>query len=98
MTRNKRTLQGIVVSNQMDKTIVVEFVAYKRHRLYRKRMRHRSKYLAHDPNNECQIGDEVLIEESRPLSRRKRWRLRAIVHQAAIKPEEEAAPVDSAAI
>lgn len=88
----------MVTSNAMDKSIVVEHVMYKRHRLYGKPVRSRSKYMAHDPENECRVGDEVIIEESRPLSRRKKWRVREILKRAQLSPEEEAATGDTAGV
>ena len=72
---NPRTRVGIVRSNKMDKTAVVEVVRYVRHPLYKKYIRRREKYLAHDAENTCGIGDEVKIIETRPMSRRKRWRV-----------------------
>ena len=98
MASRKRRVQGAVISDAMDKSITVEHIMYKRHRLYGKPVRSRSKYVAHDPENECRVGDEVIIEESRPLSRRKRWRMREIVQRAEISPEEEADPSDTAAV
>jgi len=59
----------------MDKTAVVEVVRYVRHPLYKKYVRRRVRYMAHDGDNSCSIGDEVKIVESRPMSRRKRWRV-----------------------
>ena len=70
-----RTRIGIVRSNKMDKTAVVEVVRYVRHPLYKKYVRRRVRYMAHDGDNSCSIGDEVKIVESRPMSRRKRWRV-----------------------
>ena len=98
MASRKRRVQGAVISDAMDKSITVEHIMYKRHRLYGKPVRSRSKYVAHDPENECRVGDEVIIEESRPLSRRKRWRMREIVQRAEISSEEEADPSDTAAV
>jgi small subunit ribosomal protein S17 len=72
---NPRTRVGIVRSNKMDKTAVVEVVRYVRHPLYKKYIRRLVKYLAHDAENSCGIGDEVRIIETRPMSRRKRWRV-----------------------
>lgn len=71
--------EGRVVSNKMDKTVVVAVNYLKPHRLYRKIIRKTSKFHAHDEANECQIGDVVRIEETRPMSRTKRWRVIAIV-------------------
>jgi len=67
--------QGVVVSDKMDKTVLVEVERLQRHPLYGKVVRRTKRYMAHDENNQCQIGDRVLIRESRPLSRRKRWRI-----------------------
>jgi small subunit ribosomal protein S17 len=67
------TLRGVVTSNAMDKTVVVMVVTSKRHPLYGKVIRQRKKYKAHDADNSCQVGERVTIEESRPLSREKRW-------------------------
>jgi small subunit ribosomal protein S17 len=66
---------GRVVSNKMAKTIVVIVEYYIPHRLYNKRVRHLSKFKAHDEQNACKIGDVVLIEETRPLSKDKRWKV-----------------------
>jgi small subunit ribosomal protein S17 len=69
----RRRLTGRVTSNKMDKTAVVAVETIKQHPLYRKTIRTTKKYKAHDENNQAQIGDTVRIEESRPLSREKRW-------------------------
>jgi small subunit ribosomal protein S17 len=79
---NKRTIKGVVVSNKMEKTIVVRAERLVKHPLFHKYMRRYVKYKAHDEGNGCQIGDKVLIVESRPLSRDKRWRMRAILEKA----------------
>ena len=73
---------GIVVSDKMDKTVVVLVERLVKHRLYKKFIRRRAKYAAHDINNECSIGDKVMITESRPLSRTKRWRVSRIIEKA----------------
>lgn len=73
---------GTVVSDKMDKTVVVMVETLVQHPLYKKYIKRRKKYMAHDENNECKIGDKVLIEETRPLSRRKRWRVREILERA----------------
>lgn len=73
---------GIVVSDKMDKTAVVQVERLVKHRLYKKYIRRRSKFAAHDGKNECSIGDKVMITESRPLSRTKRWRVSKIVEKA----------------
>lgn len=64
-----RTKKGVVISNKMDKTIVVEVVSFEPHPLYKKRYRKVSKFKARDEQNECQIGDTVTIEETRPYSK-----------------------------
>ncbi|MGE5480805.1 MAG: 30S ribosomal protein S17 [Chloroflexota bacterium] len=79
---NKRVLQGVVKSNKTDKTIVVSIVRQVAHPLYKKYYKSTKNVMAHDEANECKIGDTVKIEESRPLSARKRWRLAEIVQRA----------------
>jgi small subunit ribosomal protein S17 len=75
--RKQRTQKvGRVVSNKMDKSVVVAVDFVRRHPLYHKRITKTSKFVAHDPNNECGIGDVVRIEECRPLSKTKRWVVR----------------------
>ncbi len=71
----RRQLQGIVVSDRMDKTVVVRVEQVRAHRLYRKVMRVHKRYKAHDETNEARAGDVVVIEECRPMSREKRWRV-----------------------
>lgn len=78
----KRQINGIVVSNKMDKTIVVLVERLVKHREYHKYIKRQAKFVAHDENNACGIGDKVLITESRPLSRTKRWRLSQIIEKA----------------
>lgn len=81
--RNRRREQvGRVVSDKMDKTIVVAVETYKRHKLYHKRIKYTKKFKVHDENNQAKIGDIVRIMETRPLSRDKRWRLVEIVEEA----------------
>jgi small subunit ribosomal protein S17 len=77
----KKQLQGKVVSNKMDKTIVVEIETMKMHPLYRKYVKRSKKLKSHDHKNECSIGDIVRIEETRPLSKDKRYRLVEIVEK-----------------
>jgi len=72
-TARKKTRVGVVASNKMDKTVVVTVERIVPHPKYRKFIRRRNKFSAHDSENQCQIGDRVLIQESRPLSRTKRW-------------------------
>ena len=81
-TKNTRTLTGRVVSNKMDKTVTVVIDRQVQHPLYEKIIRRRSKLHAHDENNECAEGDLVMIEECRPLSRTKAWRLVKVVEKA----------------
>jgi small subunit ribosomal protein S17 len=69
----KRVMQGVVVSDKMDKTIVVKVERRYQHPIYKKYIRRSKKYHAHDENNQCKIGDTVTIRESRPLSKLKRW-------------------------
>ncbi len=71
----KRKFKGTVISDKMDKTRVVEVARFKRHPKYKKRYKVSKKYKAHDENNKYKMGDEVVIEECRPLSRDKRWRV-----------------------
>ena len=78
----RKTLVGRVVSNKMDKTIVVAIEDSVRHPLYKKIIKRTVKLKAHDENNECAIGDRVSVMETRPLSKDKRWRLVEIVEKA----------------
>lgn len=83
MERNLRKQRtGLVVSDKMDKTIVVAVTEHVRHPLYKKYVKHTIRLKAHDENNECGIGDTVRIMETRPLSKDKRWRLVRIVEKA----------------
>lgn len=74
---------GRVVSNKMDKTVVVAVDYVRRHRLYHKRITRTSKFMAHDEQNRCQEGDLVRIEETRPISKNKNWIVREVLEQAA---------------
>jgi small subunit ribosomal protein S17 len=78
----RKTKVGRVVSDRMEKTIVVSVERLARHRLYKRVIRLSTKFKAHDESNEARIGDTVLIEESRPLSATKRWRLVSVVQRA----------------
>ena len=80
--RNRKTLVGTVVSNKMEKTIVVRIERRKLHPLYKKYITRSKKIKAHDEGNLCQIGDLVKVIESRPLSKEKRWRLLEILEKA----------------
>jgi small subunit ribosomal protein S17 len=83
MGLGRKSRVGRVVSNKMDKTVVVEVEYRRRHPLYKKVMRKRRRFFAHDEGNSCQEGDLVRIVETRPLSRKKRWRVAEIVERAA---------------
>jgi small subunit ribosomal protein S17 len=78
----KRQMFGTVTSNKADKTVTVLVERLVKHRLYLKYVRRRTKFAAHDDLNDCQIGDKVLISESRPISKSKRWRVVKIVEKA----------------
>jgi small subunit ribosomal protein S17 len=78
----KRKMIGTVTSNKADKTVTVLVERLVKHRFYLKYVRRRSKFAAHDDHNDCRIGDKVLISESRPLSKSKRWRVVTIVEKA----------------
>ncbi len=78
----RKTRQGIVVSNKMDKSIVVATKFKEKHPIYGKFVQKTKKYHAHDENNEANIGDRVLIMETRPLSKTKRWRMVNIIEKA----------------
>lgn len=83
MERNERKIrEGVVVSDKMDKTIVVVEETMKLHKLYKKRVKFSKRYKAHDENNECKVGDKVRIMETRPLSKDKTWRLVKIIEKA----------------
>ncbi|GGE00977.1 MULTISPECIES: 30S ribosomal protein S17 [Paenibacillus] len=83
--RNARKVQiGKVVSDKMDKTIVIAVETYKKHDLYHKRIKYTKKFKAHDENNQAKIGDTVKVMETRPLSKDKRFRLVEIVEAAII--------------
>lgn len=81
-TKQLKSRQGIVLKNQMDKTVVVEVVRRVRHAKYGKFLRSRIRYSAHDADNACNIGDRVRLEETRRLSKTKRWRVAEIIERA----------------
>ena len=81
----RKTRVGKVISDKMDKTIVVAIQTSYKHPLYGKTMKRTFKLKAHDENNECQIGDTVKVMETRPLSKDKRWRLVEVMEKAVIK-------------
>ncbi len=78
----RKTRVGVVVSNKMEKTITVELERKMKHPLYTRVIKRRSKLYAHDEQNVCGIGDKVLVMETRPLSKLKRWRLVKVVEKA----------------
>jgi small subunit ribosomal protein S17 len=78
----RKTRIGRVVSDKMDKTIVVAIEKKVLHPVFKKYVRRRTKFKVHDEHNECKIGDQVLIEETRPLSKHKRWRLKQTLRKA----------------
>jgi len=82
MKEQRRVLVGRVLSNRMDKTVVVEVERRRRHRLYGKVIAMRKKYKVHDADNACEIGDLIEMMESRPLSREKRWVVTQILERA----------------
>lgn len=79
----RKTLTGLVISDKMDKTVVVMVNRLVLHPIYKKYVRKRKKVKAHDEKNECRVGDKVLLIETRPLSREKRWRVKQILERAA---------------
>ncbi|MCR4443117.1 MAG: 30S ribosomal protein S17 [Peptococcaceae bacterium] len=85
LERNKRkTITGIVVSDKMDKTVVVAVENYAQHPVYKKIIKRTRKYKAHDEKNECKTGDRVKLMETRPLSKEKRWRVVQIIEKAPL--------------
>ncbi|MDH3344779.1 MAG: 30S ribosomal protein S17 [Desulfobacteraceae bacterium] len=78
----KRQIIGTVVSDKMDKTVIVLVERLVKHRFYKKYIRRRSKFAVHDENNACRAGDKILIIQSRPLSKTKRWRVSKVVEKA----------------
>ncbi len=82
MRDQRKRLTGVVTSDKMDKTIVVEVTTTKRHPVYGKVMRRVKKFKAHDENNDCRIGDRVQIIESKPISRHKRYMVTTILERA----------------
>ena len=99
MERNRRTtIQGVVVSDKNDKTIVVLVETHKRHSKYGKRVKYGKKYYAHDENNEAKVGDTVTIMETRKLSATKRFRLVSIDKKAELSVKEAEAELKEEAI
>jgi small subunit ribosomal protein S17 len=79
----RKTLAGVVTSDKMDKTVVVMVNRLVIHPVYKKYVRRRTKVKVHDEKNECRIGDKVLLIETRPLSKEKKWRIKEILERAA---------------
>ena len=91
-TQSRRNTKiGYVVSTKMAKTIVVETTRQKSHKLYRRVISRSKKFYAHDEDNTARVGDVVLIEETRPMSRLKRWRLKQVIQRATLVPAAEEA-------
>jgi small subunit ribosomal protein S17 len=78
----KRQVIGTIISNKMEKTVVVEVERLVKHSVYKKYIRRCTTFSAHDDENQCRIGDRVMITESRPLSKTKRWRVSRIIEKA----------------
>ncbi len=81
---HRKVRVGVVVSNKMDKTVVVRVTRLAEHPLYGKRIEKAKKYVAHDEENTCRIGDQVRIQETRPLSKTKRWELLEVMRRAPV--------------
>lgn len=95
MQVNRKVRVGTVVSDKMQKTVVVLVETLRPHPLYRRTVRHRRRFKAHDEENRCRVGDVVRIEETRPLSREKRWRVVEILRRGdvpALRPTEVGLP------
>jgi small subunit ribosomal protein S17 len=82
--KQRKVRTGVVISNKMDKTVVVEISRTVLHPIYKKFVRRRKRFMVHDEDNRCRVGDEVMIVESKPLSRHKNWRVRKILKEAAL--------------
>ena len=80
--KNRKTLTGVVVSDKMDKTVVVAVTSTSKHGMFKKIIKSTNKYKAHDERNECGVGDKVFIEECRPLSKDKHWNVVTILEKA----------------
>ena len=80
---NAKSLTGIVVSDKMDKTVVVQVERLVKHPVYKKYVRRRKRFAAHDETNTCQIGDTVEIRQSRPISKSKHWRVSKVLQKVA---------------
>ena len=85
----RKTREGLVISDKMEKTVVVAVENIVKHGMYQKYIKRTNKFLAHAENNDVKVGDRVVIEETRPLSRLKRWRLKDILRRAQLVTGEE---------
>lgn len=81
----RKRLVGIVVGNKMDKTAAVLVNRLKRHRTYKKYLKSQTKYMVHDPENRCMVGDRVRIIETRPISKKKRWQVLEVLERSAMQ-------------
>ncbi|MBM3141678.1 MAG: 30S ribosomal protein S17 [Chloroflexi bacterium] len=90
MKAKRKTRTGMVISDKMDKTVVVLVESLGRHPLYKKVVRHTSKFKAHDEANACKVGDVVKIIETRPLSKEKRWRVAEVISRKEVVEVEPA--------
>ena len=88
----KKQLKGTIISNKMQKTVVVNVERIQAHKKYKKRYKVHKKYKAHDEKGECQVGDRVIIEECRPLSKEKKWR---VVKRISFQAKEDSEELDS---
>lgn len=91
----RKERKGVVISNRMQKTVVVSVERIVMHPRYKKYLKRRTKMKAHDEKNQCQVGDRVLIVEYRPLSREKRWRVSQVLERAVATDKEEPAAFDA---
>ena len=82
MNNKRKQLSGIVLSDSMDKTVVINVIRSFPHPMYKKYVKSSKKYYAHDENNKCELGDTILIEESKPMSKLKRWRVKEVIKKA----------------
>lgn len=99
MRPGQKTLTGVVISDKMDKTVVVSVERAKQHPLYKKTLRRTKHYKAHDPNNVCKLGDTVRLVETRPISKEKRWRVVDILQRrevAEIQPRVIGSEIEQA--
>ena len=85
----RKRLVGVVVGNKMDKTAAVLVNRLKKHRTYEKYLRSHTKYMVHDPENKCIVGDRVRIIETRPISKKKRWQVLEVLDRSAIQESGE---------